>query len=235
MREQTTMTTYRVAFALLSFPLILSVMTLLLVPAWPVAAQGPTPALPPASWSTPAGGAKALPGETDWMFIGLIAVAVVIVLLILLLLFIFFMRAGKRKPAPAVMAPTYPPPGSAYPPSPPRAPAPGDYQETLAGAGARASLTIQEGPGAGQRFALSKPETVLGRHPANDVVIQHKEVSRRHASITREGASFILRDLGSNNGTSVNGQRLSSPQALRDGDVITLGGVVSLVFQGSVR
>jgi len=231
MREQTTTQKpvfskktgfYRATFALLSFILILSVMTLILAPAWLVAAQGPTPTLPPATWATPVGGAQALPGETDWVFVGLIVAVVVIALALLLLLFFFFLRAGRREPAPAVVSRAYPPPAQ------PR-------EETLAGAGAVASLTIQKGPGAGQRFTLSKPETVIGRYAGNDMVVQHKEVSRRHASITREGGGFVLRDLGSRNGTFVNRRRLSGPQALRDGDVIMLGEGVHLVFQASVR
>jgi hypothetical protein len=224
MREQ-----IRVAFALIT-----PVLTFLLAPAWPVAAQGPTPTLPPATWATPMGGAKALPGETDWMLIGIIAAVVVVVLVLLLLIFLFLL-SGRKKPAPAAATPGYPPPAPPEPiyhPAPPRAAVPGDYQETLAGARATASLTIQKGPGVGQRFALSKPETIIGRHPSSDVAIQHQEVSRQHASITREGGGFILRDLGSNNGTFVNGRRLSGPQALRNGDAITLGEAVSLVFQG---
>jgi len=63
------------------------------------------------------------------------------------------------------------------------------------------------------------------------VVVQDPEVSRRHASITRESEGFVLRDLGSNNGTFVNGQRLGGPQVLRNGDVIMLGQRVHLVFQ----
>jgi hypothetical protein len=239
MREQMTprkpVGFYRAILVLLSFALILSAVALPFAPAWPVAAQGPTPTLPLASWATPAGGAQALPGETDWMLIGLIVVAVVIVLLILFLLLFLFLRAGRKEPAPA-MAPGYPPPGPpepVYRPPPPPAAAPGDYRETLVGAKARASLTIQKGPGAGQRFTLSKPETILGRHSANDVVIQHQEVSRQHASITGEGGRFILRDLGSNNGTFVNGERISGPRALGDGDVIMLGEVANLVFKGS--
>jgi hypothetical protein len=214
---------YRVTFALLSLILILSVMTLILAPAWLVAAQGPTPTLLPATWATPmGGGTQALPGETDWVLVGLIVTVVVMALALLLLLFFFFLRAGRREPAPAMVSRAYPPPAQTR-------------EETLAGAGAVASLTIQKGPGAGQSFTLSKPETVIGRYAGNDMVVQHNEVSRRHASITREGGGFVLRDLGSRNGTFVNRRRLSGPQALRDGDLIMLGEGVHLVFRASVR
>jgi hypothetical protein len=214
--------------------LVLALLAFLLATAWPVAAQGPTPGLPPATWATPTGGAQALPGGIDWTLIGIIAVIVVIIVVFLLLIFLFLL-AGRRKPAPAAQPRGYPPaapPEPAYRPAPPPTTGRGDYQETVAGARAMASLTVQAGPGAGQRFTLSKPETIIGRHPGNDVVIEHQEVSRRHASITREGGGFVLRDLGSNNGTFVNGRRLSGPQALRNGDVIALGEAAQLVFQG---
>src|SRR2546430_11732123 len=48
-------------------------------------------------------------------------------------------------------------------------------------------------------------------------------VSSRHAGIVRHGASFVLRDLGSTNGTFVNGARISADVVLADGDVIGLG------------
>jgi len=64
----------------------------------------------------------------------------------------------------------------------------------------------------------------------SDVVISDSEVSRRHASITWEKGKPIIRDLGSTNGTFVNGVRITAPQALRDGDTIGLG-KVQLGFQ----
>lgn len=92
------------------------------------------------------------------------------------------------------------------------------------------NLTVRQGSQRGQRFSLDKDSIILGRVAGSDVVISDPEVSRRHASITWEGGQPIIRDLGSTNGTFVNGVRLTAPQALRDGDTIGLG-KVQLGFQ----
>ncbi|HYO65296.1 MAG TPA: adenylate/guanylate cyclase domain-containing protein [Archangium sp.] len=64
--------------------------------------------------------------------------------------------------------------------------------------------------------------TTLGRHPSNTVRLVDREVSKEHATIERMGRDFILRDLGSSNGTFVNGRRVAELR-LRDGDEISLG------------
>ncbi len=70
--------------------------------------------------------------------------------------------------------------------------------------------------------------TTLGRHPSNTVRLVDREVSKEHATIERMGRDFILRDLGSSNGTFVNGRRVAELR-LRDGDEISLG-TSKLVF-----
>nr|WP_239578152.1 adenylate/guanylate cyclase domain-containing protein [Archangium primigenium] len=70
-------------------------------------------------------------------------------------------------------------------------------------------------------FALG-PLTTLGRHPSNTLRLVDREVSKEHATIERVGRDFILRDLGSSNGTFVNGKRVTELR-LRDGDEISLG------------
>jgi len=92
------------------------------------------------------------------------------------------------------------------------------------------TLTVQQGPQRGQRFSVAKDSIVIGRMMGSDVVISDPEVSRRHASITWERGQPILRDLGSTNGTFVNGVRLTGSQALSNGDTIGLG-KVQLGFQ----
>jgi|UPI000688445F pSer/pThr/pTyr-binding forkhead associated (FHA) protein len=73
------------------------------------------------------------------------------------------------------------------------------------------------------RQVLLKPhENTLGRGAHNDIVIPSAEVSRQHAVITVEAAFTTIRDLGSRNGTYVNGDRIEN-QALVDGDVIRVG------------
>jgi hypothetical protein len=92
---------------------------------------------------------------------------------------------------------------------------------------------MRQGPRPGQRFSLTKPTVIIGREVGNDVVVNDPQVSRRHASLSWDGRQFTLQDLGSANGTFVNGERLTAPQVLQDGDVIGLGSMVFLGFQAS--
>jgi S1-C subfamily serine protease len=73
---------------------------------------------------------------------------------------------------------------------------------------------------------LDKPYIGLGRHPMSDVRFdaeQDIDASTRHAAILQDGGGYILRDLGSTNGTFVGGQRVTADVALKDGDVIKCG------------
>jgi adenylate cyclase len=65
-------------------------------------------------------------------------------------------------------------------------------------------------------------KTTLGRHPSNTLRLVDREVSKEHALIERVGPDFVLKDLGSSNGTFVNGRRVQELK-LRDGDTISLG------------
>lgn len=75
----------------------------------------------------------------------------------------------------------------------------------------------------GQAMPLTAPVFTLGRSADCEVIIVERKVSRRHAEIRRQEEGFILRDLDSTNGTWLNGQRLSAPALLQDGDVIAIG------------
>lgn len=68
----------------------------------------------------------------------------------------------------------------------------------------------------------SSPSTVIGRAPSCDFVICHKSVSRRHAMLARDGERMIITDLGSTNGTFVNGRWISQAEVL-PGDRLQLG------------
>ena len=65
---------------------------------------------------------------------------------------------------------------------------------------------------------------VLGRGRHCDLVVRHDTVSRSHAEIRRQGASWYVSDLGSSNGTWIDGRRVRSEQPVRRGDQILLGG-----------
>jgi len=83
----------------------------------------------------------------------------------------------------------------------------------------------------GQRFSAAGPLVTIGRGADNDIVVNDSEVSRRHFSLTWDGRRYIIQDLGTANGTFVNGARLTATQAVQNGDVIGLGATVALTFQ----
>jgi len=93
-------------------------------------------------------------------------------------------------------------------------------------------LVMTQGPQPGQTFTLTKDVMSVGRDPSNDIVINHPQVSRQHARLIRQGGVVVLEDLGSTNGTFVNGVRLTAPHTLTNGDVIGLGEAVRLTFHG---
>lgn len=93
-------------------------------------------------------------------------------------------------------------------------------------------LVMTKGPQPGQTFNLNQELTNLGRGPSNEIVINHAQVSRQHARLTRKGGVMLLEDLGSTNGTYVNGVRLTAPQTLSNGDVIGLGDTITFTFYG---
>lgn len=95
-------------------------------------------------------------------------------------------------------------------------------------------LAVRSGPNAGKVYSIDKNELFIGRETGNDIIIPDPEVSRRHARVFLQGANYVLEDLGSTNGTSVNSQRLAGPYVLRPGETITLGEHVSLVFEAPI-
>jgi len=100
----------------------------------------------------------------------------------------------------------------------------------MANSSPSARLTIKTGPGAGQVIILSEKELVIGRASSADLIIIYPEVSQRHARVVYQEDKYFLEDLGSSNGTFINGQPTQGLQALTDGDEIFLGPSVMLVF-----
>jgi len=92
-------------------------------------------------------------------------------------------------------------------------------------------LVMRSGPFVGKVYPLEKTELFVGRDMGNDVVINDPEISRRHARLFQQGNSYVLEDLGSTNGTFVNGQRLMGPGVLHPGDSITFGERMGMVFE----
>ena len=85
-------------------------------------------------------------------------------------------------------------------------------------------LVILSDAFAGQEFDLSRPSMVIGRTDDNDVVINHRSISRHHSKIVRESGRYAIIDLQSSNGVRVNGEEYGRVE-LRRGDVIDLGHV----------
>ena len=85
-----------------------------------------------------------------------------------------------------------------------------------------ATLVVVRGKGAGDEHALERPKLVLGRGPGVDVAFDDAEMSRQHIAIEFTGGGFRLCDLGSTNGTLVNGT-LVRARELAHGDRIELG------------
>lgn len=95
-----------------------------------------------------------------------------------------------------------------------------------------ALLLAQGGVLNGQRWSL-KNELVLGREHNCDIVISDRQVSRQHAKIVPSSGGIFLEDLLSKNGTHCNGQKLTEPVKLQDGDVIQIALAQRFVFLSS--
>ena len=93
-----------------------------------------------------------------------------------------------------------------------------------------AKLVLQDGSPSGKELELTQPEMVIGRDASADVVIDSPEVSRRHVRVISANGHVQVEDLGSSNGTFVNGVRLTTSHTLQPGDVVQLGRAVSLTF-----
>jgi hypothetical protein len=94
-----------------------------------------------------------------------------------------------------------------------------------------ATLTLSRGPDAGRQFDIRAAPVTIGRQDQCDVQIAGTWVSRRHARIAWTGTGYIVEDLGSTNGTFVNGERVSGPHALESGDRLQLGEQVEFAFE----
>jgi predicted component of type VI protein secretion system len=100
--------------------------------------------------------------------------------------------------------------------------------------GTQLRLVMRRGPQVDRAFPILKDVVMIGRDAANDIIIADPEVSRHHSRIVQQPNGMLtIEDLGSTNGTYVNGARLVSSQALTPGDTIGLGETVVLQFQAA--
>ena len=84
-------------------------------------------------------------------------------------------------------------------------------------------LVVRHGPNAGSSFRLETEHTNVGRHPDSEIFLDDVTVSRRHAEIVHTpGATYMVKDVGSLNGTYVNRERVDEAR-LRTGDELQIG------------
>ena len=93
-----------------------------------------------------------------------------------------------------------------------------------------AMFILREGQGVGTRWVIERSDMIIGREEDCDIVLPSRQVSRNHARIRRSGGRHILEDLGSKNGTFVNGRELTEPYTLQDGDEIQIALSFKLFF-----
>ena len=91
-------------------------------------------------------------------------------------------------------------------------------------------VSVERGPKElrGVKMPVRGP-VIVGRSPGADIVIGASYVSARHARFSIMGQNLFVEDLGSTNGTAVNGQRSAEPVALKSGDVVNIGDVTMRV------
>jgi pSer/pThr/pTyr-binding forkhead associated (FHA) protein len=138
-------------------------------------------------------------------------------------------------PAPPVAAMPPPPPVAAMPPAapagqapPPAAPAAAPVRTSAPQA--LAKFVIRSGPQKGERLYVKVPIVNIGRADYNDIVLADESVSSQHAKLTRREGLWILTDLGSTNGTLVDGERIEEDTPLAPGNFVRFGDI-QLVFE----
>lgn len=88
-----------------------------------------------------------------------------------------------------------------------------------------AFLTVISGSFKGKKFELTQPVTRIGRREGNDWVLAEPSISGTHCEISKTGTSYYVKDLGSTNGTRVNGEVITSPTPLFKNDILMFGDV----------
>ena len=95
-----------------------------------------------------------------------------------------------------------------------------------------ALLVVLRGPNTGARFLLDSDKVSSGRHPDSDIFLDDVTVSRTHAKFRREHGEFLVRDVGSLNGTYVNRERIDEA-TLKTGDEVQIGKFRLVFYAGA--
>ena len=94
-------------------------------------------------------------------------------------------------------------------------------------------LIEREGQLVGQRWTIDRDEYIIGRGGESALVLPERQVSRHHIKILNDNGRYLLQDLGSKNGTHLNGTQITGTVPLQDGDEIQIALCVKLVFVGT--
>jgi hypothetical protein len=98
---------------------------------------------------------------------------------------------------------------------------------------AQFQFVMRTGPNPGKIYPLEAPEVIIGREASNGVAINDAEISRKHAKLSLHGSAYVIQDLGSTNGSFVNGQRITGTQVLNPGDTISFGENILLLYESA--
>ena len=93
-----------------------------------------------------------------------------------------------------------------------------------------AMLLVREGESPQRQWLLRDDTTIIGRGADCDVIIDDRQASRHHARIFSSAGGYLLEDLGSKNGTFLNGNAVDEPAPLQDGDEIGIAFAAKLTF-----
>jgi pSer/pThr/pTyr-binding forkhead associated (FHA) protein len=93
------------------------------------------------------------------------------------------------------------------------------------------AFLVGSGSSGDKRWPLASDVVTIGRGPENDIIVDDREVSRRHAQLRHDAGRFLLVDLGSKNGTRVNGVPVASTFVLSDGDELRIGTRARFLFR----
>jgi hypothetical protein len=99
---------------------------------------------------------------------------------------------------------------------------------------AQFQFIMHSGPNSGKIYRLEASEIIIGRDANNGVAINDAEVSRKHARLSLHGSAYVIQDLGSTNGTFVNGQRITGSQVLNIGDTVSFGENIVVIYEAAL-
>ena len=95
-------------------------------------------------------------------------------------------------------------------------------------------LTIIKGFNKGEVYPLESDEIIIGRGEENEIVLNIAEVSRTHAILTKAEEGFMIKDLGSTNGTFVDKKKIGGKYLLKPGDTVMLGEAIYMTYQADL-